>query len=75
MVSSVISAFLYLRIVVTMYMVEEQGDEVGAAVRIPFAAGLALALAVVFTIGVGILPQQVVHWADRAIPVVLASGR
>jgi hypothetical protein len=44
-------------------------------VRIPLGAGIALALAVVFTIGVGILPQQVVHWADRAVPQVLASGR
>jgi NADH-quinone oxidoreductase subunit N len=75
MVSSVVSAFLYLRIVVTMYMVEEEGDEVGPRVRIPVGAGIALALAVAFTIGVGVLPQQVVHWADRAIPVVLASGR
>jgi NADH-quinone oxidoreductase subunit N len=75
MVSSVVSAFLYLRIVVTMYMVEEEGDEVGPRVEIPFGAGLALALAVVFTLGVGILPQQVVHWADRAVPVVFASGR
>jgi NADH-quinone oxidoreductase subunit N len=75
MVSSVISAFLYLRIVVAMYMTEEEGDEIGAPVRIPFGAGLALALAVVFTLGVGILPQKVVHWADRAVPVVLASGR
>ena len=75
MVSSVVSAFLYLRIVVTMYMVGEPGDEPGPRVRIPLGAGLALALAVVFTIGVGILPQKVVHWADRAVPVVLASGR
>jgi NADH-quinone oxidoreductase subunit N len=75
MVSSVISAFLYLRIVVTMYMVTEQDEEVGPRVRIPFGAGLALGLAVAFTLVVGILPQQVVHWADRAVPVVLASGR
>jgi NADH-quinone oxidoreductase subunit N len=74
MVSSVVSAFLYLRIVVTMFMADvEEGDDT-SRVRIPVAAGIALALAVVFTIGVGVLPDQVVDWADDAIPVVLANG-
>jgi NADH-quinone oxidoreductase subunit N len=75
MVSSVVSAFLYLRIVVTMFMVDTDEAEAQPRVRIPLGAGIALALAVAFTIGVGILPQQVVHWADRAVPQVLASGR
>jgi hypothetical protein len=35
---------------------------------------VALALAVAFTVGVGILPDQVVDWADRAVPVVLGAG-
>ncbi|MCU1377160.1 MAG: proton-translocating NADH-quinone oxidoreductase, chain [Acidimicrobiales bacterium] len=75
MLSSVVSAFLYLRIVVAMYMTDEEGAEPGPRVRVPLGAGVALGLAVAFTVVVGILPQQVVHWADRAIPVVLASGR
>jgi NADH-quinone oxidoreductase subunit N len=75
MLSSVVSAFLYLRIVVAMYMTDEEGAEPGPRVRVPLAAGVALGLAVAFTVVVGILPQQVVHWADRALPVVLASGR
>jgi NADH-quinone oxidoreductase subunit N len=75
MVSAVISAFLYLRVVVAMYMTDVDEAEVGPRVRIPFGAGLALALAVAFTLGVGILPGRVVHWADRAVPVQLTAGR
>jgi len=69
MMSAVVSAFLYLRVVVAMYMTDEEA-ETGPAVRIPLGAGIALGLAVIFTIGIGILPQRVVHWADRATPVV-----
>jgi NADH-quinone oxidoreductase subunit N len=75
MVSAVISAFLYLRVVVAMYMTDVDDAELGPRVRIPFAAGLALAIAVAFTLGVGILPGRVVHWADRALPVQLTQGR
>jgi NADH-quinone oxidoreductase subunit N len=76
MLSAVISAFLYLRVVVAMYMSTDEGDEpTGGRVRVPVAAGLALALSVAFTLGVGILPGRVVHWADRAVPVVLSVPR
>ena len=74
MLSAVVSAFLYLRVVVAMYMADE-GEAVGPRVRVPLGAGIALALAVVFTIGIGVLPQRVVHWADRATPVVLSTGK
>jgi NADH-quinone oxidoreductase subunit N len=70
MMSAVVSAFLYLRVVVAMYMTDDDA-ETRPAVRIPIGAGIALGLAVIFTIGIGILPQRVVHWADRATPVVL----
>ena len=72
MVSAVISAFLYLRVVVAMYMTDdEEAATPPPRIRIPIGAGIALTLAVVFTLGIGILPQRVVHWADRATPVVL----
>jgi NADH-quinone oxidoreductase subunit N len=73
MVSAVVSAFLYLRVVVAMYMADAE-DAAGPRVRVPFAAGVALALAVVFTLGAGILPGRVVDWAERAVPVVLTAG-
>jgi NADH-quinone oxidoreductase subunit N len=70
MMSAVVSAFLYLRVVVAMYMTDDEADA-GPRVRVPLGAGIALALAVVFTIGIGILPQRVVHWANRSTPIVL----
>jgi NADH-quinone oxidoreductase subunit N len=73
MVSAVISAFLYLRIVVAMYMGDEE-DEVGARVRVPLGAGIALGLALAFTLVVGILPDQVVGWASDAVPLLLSAG-
>ena len=74
MVSSVISAFLYLRVVVAMYMADTEG-ETGPKVRIPAAAVVALTVAVVVTIGIGVLPGRVVHIADRAVPVVFAPAK
>ena len=73
MLSSVISAYLYLRVVVAMYMADVEGEP-GPRVRIPAGAGLALAIAVVVTIGIGVLPGRVVHIADRAVPVVFAPA-
>ena len=74
MLSAVISAFLYLRVVVAMYMTDEHDAEVGPGVRIPLGAGLALAVAVAFTLGAGILPGKFVDLADRAVPVQLTAG-
>jgi NADH-quinone oxidoreductase subunit N len=70
MLSSVISAFLYLRVVVAMYMTDDEA-EAGSTVRIPFAAGIALTVSVAATLAIGILPGRVIHVADRAVPVVL----
>jgi NADH-quinone oxidoreductase subunit N len=77
MLSSVISAFLYLRVVVAMYMTDddEAGAVAGPKIRIPFAAGLALTLSVAATLAIGVLPDRVLHVADRAVPVVLVPPR
>lgn len=74
MVASVISAFLYLRVIVAMFMGDAEADAEGPGVRVPVAAGIALAVAVVFTVGVGVAPDAVVDIADRALPAVL-TGR
>ena len=78
MITAVISAFLYLRIIVTMYF---QADEVeGDAatgrrrIAIPFGAGLSLAVAILFTLAVGILPGLVAGVARDAVPVLLSAG-
>jgi NADH-quinone oxidoreductase subunit N len=72
MVSAVVSAFVYLRIIVAMYM---GGDAAGApapALPVPFSAGLGLAVAVAFTVVVGLVPSPVVDFARDAVPIVPA---
>jgi NADH-quinone oxidoreductase subunit N len=73
MLSSVVSAFLYLRIVVAMYM---QGDEERAPtgrIRVPPAAAISLGIAVVVTLVIGVLPGIAVDWARDAVPVLVAG--
>ncbi|MEX2100333.1 MAG: NADH-quinone oxidoreductase subunit N [Acidimicrobiia bacterium] len=71
MVSSVISAFLYLRIIVAMYM----NDPAEGATRIPvpLGAGVAIVVCVAFTLAAGIVPDPVVDWVKDAVPVLLAA--
>jgi NADH-quinone oxidoreductase subunit N len=76
MLSAVIAAFIYLRIIVSMYMGEEESDEEGAAeeatppvgprVRVPVAAGIGLAVAAVFTIVVGFFPSPLADLSKDA---------
>lgn len=65
MLTAVISAFLYLQVIVAMYFAgpagaeegsEEPAEFAGPPVRIPAAAGLALGLALVGTLALGIVP-------------------
>lgn len=75
MLSAVIAAFLYLRVTVSMYMTDE--DDAAAAappLRVPWAAGVALAVALLFTVVVGVLPDPVVDAARDAVPALVASG-
>jgi NADH-quinone oxidoreductase subunit N len=62
MLAAVIAAFLYLRIMVSMWLEAPEGDEV--AERVPFSSGLAIAAAAVFTIVVGIVPGWLLDAAD-----------
>ncbi|MFZ9628669.1 MAG: NADH-quinone oxidoreductase subunit N [Ilumatobacteraceae bacterium] len=58
MVSAVIAAYLYLRIMISMWVAdEESGDAAREAVRIPRLLGLALAASVAFTLVVGFFPD------------------
>ncbi|HUF32214.1 MAG TPA: NADH-quinone oxidoreductase subunit N [Acidimicrobiales bacterium] len=79
MVSAVVAAFLYLRIIIAMYMGDaDMGDAesgtVIAPVQIPLGAGVAIGIAAVFTLAVGILPGTVIDFARDAVPVLLAAG-
>jgi NADH-quinone oxidoreductase subunit N len=66
MLSSVIAAFLYLRILVNVWMIELSPDEEAAPrIRIPFSAGLAIFLAAAFTLFVGIEPGWLLDAAEH----------
>ena len=77
MVSAVVAAFLYLRIIVSMYLSDDEAEGeaavAGPRVRIPPAAGVALTIAFAFTVVVGFLPARVVDFARDAVPVLIAA--
>lgn len=66
MVSSVISAYVYLRIVLAMY----DGDaEAGTKLSVPKGAVAAIAISVAATIGVGLVPGPLTDAAKTAVSV------
>ncbi len=66
MVAAVVAAFLYLRIMVTMWASEPATDADGVAERVavPFSIGVAIVAAVAFTLVVGIVPGWLIDAAD-----------
>ena len=62
MVAAVVAAFLYLRIMVSMWLAP--AEEGARKLTIPFSAGLAIGSAAVFTIVVGIFPGWLIEAAD-----------
>jgi NADH-quinone oxidoreductase subunit N len=70
MLTAVIAAFLYLRIIVSMYMsVEDAGEP--RTIRVPFAAGLALVTCAAVTLGVGLFPGALSSTAKDATPALV----
>jgi NADH-quinone oxidoreductase subunit N len=66
--TSVVSVFFYLRIVVMMYMTE--GSDVTRP-RVPLTAAAALALATVAVFYMGILPSRIIDLARDSIATIL----
>ncbi|MCC7241826.1 MAG: NADH-quinone oxidoreductase subunit N [Acidobacteria bacterium] len=66
--SSVVSVFFYLRVVVMMYMSERDARPVPAPVAGVALAGLALSLAGVLYLG--ILPARVLDWAQASVSTI-----
>ncbi len=62
MVAAVVAAFLYLRIMVSMWL--SPADDDAGALAVPFSAGLAITAAAVFTVAVGIFPGWLIEAAD-----------
>jgi NADH-quinone oxidoreductase subunit N len=80
MLSAVISAFLYLRIVLSMYAGATDDDAAEAAdaapvrrIQVPFAAKLTIGLALLATVGLGIVPDPLTRTARDATPDLLAE--
>ena len=64
MVSAVIAAFLYLRIMISMWIADpEAGDDAREAVRVPLLLNVAITLSVGFTLAVGFFPDWLIHAA------------
>jgi NADH-quinone oxidoreductase subunit N len=66
--TSVISVFFYLRIVVMMYMTA--ADEPAQFPSVPKIAGAALIVCAVFIFYLGILPTRVLDWAAASITTI-----
>lgn len=69
MLCAAIAAFLYLRIVKTMFFDDLDG-EITKAPAVPVSAALALGLAAAFTLAVGVAPGYAVDWARQAVPAL-----
>jgi NADH-quinone oxidoreductase subunit N len=75
MITAVISAFLYLRITVSMYMSDtDEAEAVGPRFSIPLGAGIALAVCLVVTLVVGVWPGSISGLAQDAVPALVAAG-
>ncbi|HEX4867660.1 MAG TPA: NADH-quinone oxidoreductase subunit N [Acidimicrobiales bacterium] len=73
MLASVISVFLYLRIIVSMYMEAVEDDRVRRRIPIPFSAGLGLAVCAIATLVVGVFPSVLADPAGDATPALVAD--
>ena len=61
MLAAVIAAYLYLRIMISMWVAApESGDDSREPVRVPLLLGIALALSVAFTLAVGFYPAPLI---------------
>lgn len=73
MLTAVVAAFLYLRIIVAMYMTSEEDLPEARSIDIPFGARLALALSLLVTVGVGVFPSLLADPAGDATAVLVVE--
>jgi len=72
MVTAVVSAFLYLRIVLSMYLGRAAED--APPIRVPRAAAVAIVVALIVTVGFGVVPGELDSITRDAIPQLVAVG-
>jgi NADH-quinone oxidoreductase subunit N len=68
MTSAVIAMFLYLRVTVSMYVSEPTEEAARHRIPVPLSAGIALVIAVGFTIAAGVGPGFLVDFAHDSVP-------
>lgn len=66
MLASVVTAFFYLRVIVQMYMTDDE-PTAAAAPAVPVGIRLALLASVAFTLYAGLAPQTLIDFAHRAL--------
>jgi len=69
MVSAVIGAFMYLRIVMTMYVVDDETE--GPSPTLHWTVAIVIIGTVGFTLLIGIVPQFLIEFAENAVPVLI----
>jgi NADH-quinone oxidoreductase subunit N len=67
--NSGMGSYYYLRLIVRMYMYEPRTDE--PAPRVQFGVGMAIAISLIATLWLGVLPNAVLHYTQGA-PTILA---
>ena len=73
MLSTVISAYLYLRIVIALYFVGEASDEVVDTPRLGLPATLVIGCCLILTIAWGIVPRPIEKLSNSATIELVAS--
>ena len=72
MVSAVIAAFLYLRILINVWMAPaESGDDAREPVRVPMFSGVAIALCLAFTLYVGFNPGWFIDASNKVVDIAV----
>jgi len=69
-VNSGIGSYYYLRVIVRMYFYEPQTAE--PAPKLNLGVGLAIAISLIATLWLGLLPNSILHYA-QAVPTVLSA--
>jgi NADH-quinone oxidoreductase subunit N len=76
MLSAVSAAYLYLRIIITLYGPARDPEAVEAdPVRVPVGAAAVIVVAVAVTVAFGIVPHVIDNLARDAVPTVVASAQ
>ena len=79
MIASAIGVFLYLRIVVTMYVADTDGEPRTVAtagpIQLPIGAVVAIGICFVFTVAVGFAPDWALNFARHSVPVLIATPK